>query len=348
MMKCKTLSVVLSFFTLMGCYMAACYVTAQTKLETYTNPVTTPVAADPSVMRAPDGTYYLYATQDDWADGQGSHYLPIFKSDDLVTWTFVTDALAAPPSWKDDGGFTWAPDISFKDGTYSLYYAASLWGDPNPCIGLATSKNPEGPFRDLSRAVFCSQDIGVENSIDPFVWTEGETRTLVWGSFHGIYAVKLSKDGTKVVGETTQLADDRFEGAYIVQHDGAYYLFVSSGSCCDGEYSTYTLYVGRSESLLGPYLDKDGKSLLGGGGTVVLAANDTWVGPGHNSVIQDAAGTDWLFYHAIPRDDPRLSNGVNRRPALLERLTWQGGWPVVNGGKGPSSSPQPVPTVSAP
>ena len=124
--------------------------------QTYTNPVATPVAADPSVIRAPDG-FYLYATQDDWADGQGNHYLPIFKSKDLVTWTYLRDALPAPPTWKEDGGFTWAPDISFRGGTYYLYYAASLWGDPNPCIALATSETPEGPFQDLGRPVFCSQ-----------------------------------------------------------------------------------------------------------------------------------------------------------------------------------------------
>ena len=326
--------------------LAASYVTAQ--IDTYKNPVVTPVAADPSVIRAPDGTFYLYATQDDWADGQGNHYLPIFSSHDLTHWTFVADAFLGPPTWKETGGFTWAPDISFYRGQYYLYYAASLWGDPNPCIGLGTSKTPEGPFTDLGRAVFCSEAIGVANSIDPFVWSDGGTRTLVWGSFHGIYAVKLGKDGTTAVGETTQLADDRFEAPYIVKRDGFYYLFVSAGSCCDGANSTYTLYVGRSKNLTGPYLDKQGQRLLAGGGTLIVAANETWVGPGHNSVIQDDAGTDWLFYHAIPRSDPRLSNGVNRRPALLEQITWQGGWPVVNGGAGPSATAQPVPTIFTP
>lgn len=318
--------------------------------QTYTNPVATPVAADPSVIRAPDGTFYLYTTQDDWADGQGNHYLPIFSSDDLVNWTFVADAFLTPPSWKETGGFTWAPDISFDRGTYYLYYAASLWGDPNPCIGLGTSENPEGPFEDLGRAVFCSEDIGVDNSIDPFVWDGGEIRTMVWGSGHGIYAVGLSEDGTEALGEPIELAgDDRYyEAPWISRHGGFYYLFLSAGSCCEGENSTYTLYVGRSENLTGPYLDADGQSLLVGGGTVVLAANETWVGPGHNSVIRDDAGTDWLFYHAIPRDNPRLTNGVNRRPALLEQITWQDGWPTVNGGAGPSSNPQPVPVISTP
>lgn len=323
---------------------------AHVAAQTYVNPVVTPVAADPSVIRAPDGTFYLYATQDDWADGQGSHYLPIFKSKDLVTWTYLKDALPAPPAWKEDGGFTWAPDISFRDGTYYLYYAASLWGDPNPCIALATSKNPEGPFEDLGRPVFCSQDIGVGNSIDPFVWNGGKVRTVVWGSGQGIYAVNLSEDGTRAVGKPVQLAGDAlyYEAPYLIRRKGFYYLFLSAGSCCEGENSTYTLYVGRSRELTGPYLDKEGRSLLEDGGSVVIPANDTWVGPGHNAVIRDDAGNDWVFYHAIPRDDPRLTNGVNRRPVLTDHIVWRGGWPTVNGGAGPSTTPQPAPTVSAP
>ncbi len=317
--------------------------------QTYTNPVATPVAADPSVIRTDDG-FYLYATQDDWADGQGNHYLPVFRSDDLVTWAYVGDALTAPPAWKEDGGFTWAPDISFSGGSYYLYYAASLWGDPNPCIGLATSQNPKGPFEDLGRPVFCSEDIGVANSIDPFVWNEDGTRTMVWGSGQGIYAVGLNEDGTQAVGEPVELAGDDlyYEAPYIVQRGRYYYLFLSAGSCCEGENSTYTLYVGRSEKLLGPYLDRQGQNLLEGGGSVVVPANDTWVGPGHNSVVQDDAGADWLFYHAILRDDPRLTNGVNRRPALLDRIVWKAGWPTVNEGAGPSTTAQPEPTVAAP
>lgn len=316
--------------------------------QTYTNPVITPVAADPSIIRAPDGSFYLYATQDDWGDGQGSHYLPIFKSDDLVTWTYLKDVFTVPPNWKESGGFTWAPDISYHDGRYSLYYAYSLWGDPDPCIALATAAQPEGPWTDLGHAVFCSKDIGVENSIDPFVWDEDGTRTLIWGSFHGIYAVALSADGTRAEGEKLELAAGPVEGAYVYRHDGDYYLFLSSGSCCDGANSTYHVVVGRSQSLTGPYVDAEGRDLRSSGGSVILARNDTFVGPGHVSVISDDAGVDWLLYHAIPLAEPRLPNGVNHRPALLERIDWVNGWPVINGGRGPSSTPQLVPTITRP
>jgi arabinan endo-1,5-alpha-L-arabinosidase len=325
---------------------------AGTQAQTYTNPVVTPVAADPDVIRAPDGTFYLYATQDDWSDGRGEHYLPIFRSDDLVNWTFVKDAFALPlgarPSeWKSGAGFYWAPDISFRDGTYYLYYAASLWGDPNPCIGLATAEHPEGPWEDLGRAVFCSEDIGVENSIDPEVWDEDGTRTMVWGSGHGIYAVTLSEDGTEAVGEPVQLAGDTlyFEAPYITQREGYYYLFLSAGTCCEGEWSTYTLYVGRSEDLTGPYLDSEGRDMLTGGGDIILARNDVWAGPGHNTVVTDDEGVDWIIYHGIPIDDPVLPSGATRRPALLDRLEWEDGWPVVNGGAGPSHTEQAAPTV---
>lgn len=317
--------------------------TKPTSGATYTNPVVTPVAADPSIIRAEDGSYYLYATQDDWADGKGSRYIPIFKSEDLVNWTYVRNAFVWPPAWKGGGGGYWAPHISKRDDTYYLYYSVSTWGDENPCIGLGTSKNPEGPFTDLERPVFCSQDIGVANSIDPFVWDDGDTRTMVWGSFNGIYSVKLSEDGTEAVGDKTQLADTRFEAPWIVRRGGFYYLFLSAGSCCDGEFSTYAVYVGRAKNLTGPYLDKAGRDLNQGGGEILLGRNDTWVGPGHNALVQDDVGDDWLLYHAIPKDNPRLTNGVNNRPTLLDRLEWKGGWPSMTG---PSHTPQPAPRVA--
>lgn len=312
--------------------------------ERYTNPVVTPVAADPAVLRAPDGTFYLYATQDKW-DGL-EHYVPIFRSSDLVEWAYLGDAFAWPSSWKTGGGFYWAPDVVRVGDEYRMYYSASLWGDPNPCIGRATAPHPEGPWSDLGRAVFCSEDIGVANSIDAFVWPHADgSSTMMWGSFHGIHAVELNEEGTDPVGPVMLVADTRFEAPYVVRRQGRYYLFLSAGSCCAGAASTYQLFVARSDELTGPYLDAEGRDVRFGGGTLILEANDTWVGPGHNSVVQDDAGADWLVYHAIPRDDPRLPNTVNRRPALIDRIDWVDGWPSVREGQGPSDTPVAAPVV---
>jgi len=312
--------------------------------QTFTNPVIAPVAADPSVIRAPDGSWYLYATQDRWDDGV-EHYLPMFRSSDLVAWEFIGDVFTFPPRWKQQG-FLWAPDISVVDGVYHLYYSYSTWGDPNPCIGLATAPAPEGPWEDHGRPVFCSDDIGVRNSIDPYHHVaEDGARTLIWGSFNGIHAVALSADGTEPVGEPVRLADSRFEAAYVHERDGFYYLFLSSGSCCEGASSTYTTWVGRSEALLGPYVDDRGSDLRYGGGRVVLYQNESWVGPGHNTVVTDDAGTDWIVYHAIKPGNAVLRSGATRRPVLMDKVEWRDGWPVVNDDTGPSSEAQAVPVV---
>ncbi len=312
--------------------------------DTYTNPVIEPVAADPSLVRHDDGAWYLFATQDRWDDGI-EHYVPIFRSHDLVDWTFVGDAFAFPPRWKPQG-FLWAPSVHRVDDGYEMYYAYSTWGDPNPCIGRATAPHPVGPWDDLGQAVFCSDDVGVRNSIDPFLWVADDgTRTLVWGSFHGIYAIALDEAGTAPVGEPVRLADERFEAPYVIHRDGAYHLFLSSGSCCDGAASTYVTWVGRSDDLWGPYRDDLGRDLRYGGGRVVLYRNDAWVGPGHVAVAVDDAGDDWLVYHAIDPTRPTLRSGATRRPLLIDPITWRDGWPVVLDDAGPSSSPQPPPMV---
>jgi arabinan endo-1,5-alpha-L-arabinosidase len=310
---------------------------------TFANPVIEPVAADPSLFRDGDGTWYLYATQDRWDDGV-ERYLPIFASDDLVTWAYLGDVFLLPPRWKSQG-FLWAPDVSAFDGTYWLYYAYSTWGDPDPCIGLATAPHPAGPWSDLGRAVFCSSEVGVRNSIDPFVWIDGDERTLIWGSFHGIYAAALAPDGASLAGDLVRLADERFEGAYVVEREGAHYLFVSSGSCCDGASSTYVTWVGRADALLGPYRDDLGRDLRYGGGRVVLYRNNDWVGPGHPAIARDDAGTDWIVYHAIDPKRPLLRSSATRRPVLIDPISWHDGWPVVHDDAGPSAAPQAKPVV---
>ncbi len=88
---------------------------------------------------------------------------------------------------------------------------------------------------------------------------------MIWGSFHGIYAISLDAAGTRPIGDKVRLADDRFEGSYLHKRGDYYYLFLSAGSCCEGAASTYTVYVGRSRNVLGPYVDSQGRDLRYGG-----------------------------------------------------------------------------------
>ncbi|WP_332634711.1 family 43 glycosylhydrolase [Halalkalibacter flavus] len=333
-------------FVLGGLLMTGCQ---SEEAKTYQNPVFEPVIADPSIVYAHDGYFYVYGTEDHFGDERGQPLIPIIRSKDLVEWEYVGEALEEKPEWKDQG-FLWAPDIVHRNDKYYLYYAVSTWGDPDPGIGIAISENPEGPFEDLGN-LFTSSEIDVRNSIDPMFYEYDGKNYLFWGSFHGIYGVELSEDGLEVTGEKFRVAGNAFEAPYIIERDGYFYFFASLGSCCEGLNSKYRVAVGRAESIEGPYLDKDGNDLLDSEGTLILKgeseedSESVFVGPGHNAIITDDEGTDWIVYHAIERDKPYLPLGATRRPLMIDPIIWEDGWPTIKGSI-PSSEPQKAPVFN--
>lgn len=295
-------------------------VTEEQQQDKYRNPVIDYSLPDPSVIRADDGYFYLYATED-------IRNLPIHRSRNLVDWEYVGTAFTehTRPSFEPDGGI-WAPDINKIGNKYVLYYSMSVWGGEWTCgIGCATAERPEGPFTDKGK-MFRSNEIQVQNSIDPFYIEEDGKKYLFWGSFRGISCVELSEDGLSVKEGSTprQVAGTAYEGTYIHKKDGYYYFFASIGSCCEGLNSTYTTVVGRSENLLGPYMDKQGRSMLDNNHEVLIRKNNAFVGTGHNSeIVTDDAGNDWFFYHAVSTKNPE------GRVLMLDRIDWKDGWPVV-------------------
>ena len=179
--------------------------------NTYKNPVINYSLPDPTVIKANDGFFYLYATED-------IRNTPIYRSQDLVNWKFVGTAFtdATRPTFEPKGGL-WAPDINSINGKYVLYYSMSVWGGEWTCgIGVATSDKPEGPFTDHGK-LFRSNEIDVQNSIDPFYIEENAKKYLFWGSFRGIYAIELSDDGLSVKpgAEKQRIAGTAYEGTYI-------------------------------------------------------------------------------------------------------------------------------------
>ncbi|MDE6257070.1 MAG: family 43 glycosylhydrolase [Muribaculaceae bacterium] len=309
-------------------------VSAKSK-EYYSNPVINQSAPDPTVIRSDDGTYYLYATEN-------VRNVPIFKSDDLVNWELVGTAFTndTRPQMVPDGNI-WAPDIQRIGDRYVLYYSKSRWGGEWECgIGVATADSPEGPFTDCG-PLFISNEIGVQNSIDPIYVAEGDKKYLFWGSFRRIYAIELSKDGLKVKegAKPIQIAGTLTEGTNIFKHDGYYYLVGSAGSCCDGERSTYHVVVARSKDLLGPYVNKEGVPAMENGFTTILSRSKEVIGPGHNAnFVTDDAGQFWLLYHGFGAAEPNEG-----RKVYLDRVVWgKDGWPTINAGEPSSTAEKPI------
>ncbi|WP_129787251.1 family 43 glycosylhydrolase [Promicromonospora panici] len=333
---------------------------------TFTNPITEPFAdtyADPAVIRGKDGWWYLYATSDPLVSGGPFGNMHVSRSRDLESWEYVGTIFDEEnrPSWAASASYFWAPDIRYVDGQYVMYYTVTdTEANPDPwdyTIGVATAPTPTGPWTDSGGPVLqprpASGD-GYLNTIDPALFADEDgSRYLYFGGFNGgIWVTELDETGTRAVGEPTRVTvADRYEGAFVVKRDGWYYLMGSSANCCSGPVTGYSVYTGRSRSPLGPFVDHEGVSLNESrvGGTQVVAQNgNRWIGVGHHAVLTDASGQDWMFYHAIDKDDAWLNEpgGVNRRPTLIDRMDWIDGWPVVNAGAGPSEGPQPGP-VSA-
>lgn len=123
---------------------------------------------------------------------------------------------------------------------------------------------------------------------------------------------------------------------YIHKKNGYYYLFASTGTCCEGLKSTYQTVVGRSSSLWGPYLDKQGRSMLDNNHVVLIHNNKSFVGTGHNAeLITDKADNDWILYHGVSVSNPY------GRVLLLDRVDWKKGWPVVKSSSASTESPKP-------
>ncbi len=234
----------------------------------------------------------------------------------------------------------WAPDISFFNGRWHLYYAISSFGTQDSAIGLATNAtlDPNSPgYAWVDHGIVLRSRPGDRwNAIDPsLVLDESGEPWLAWGSFwQGLWMRKIdastgmldrrTPDAIHLADRSTGPGDTAaIEGVFIVQRHGRWYLFASFDQCCQGASSTYNLRVGRSDALTGPYVDRAGVPLTEGGGTLILSEYDHWKGPGHNGMLVED-GVYWMVYHAY---DAQL-NGISK--LRIESLSWDAeGWPSL-------------------
>jgi arabinan endo-1,5-alpha-L-arabinosidase len=289
---------------------------------------------DPSIIKEGD-TFYIFSTRAG---------ISVRCSKDLVVWRLCGDVFAHLPHWsvKDVQGLRglWAPDVSYFNGRYHLYYSASTFGSNRSSIGLATNQTLD-PASDKYQwtdkgAVISSYASDDWNAIDPnIILDERGQPWLSFGSFWG--GIKLrkidpatgnldSKDQTLyslASRPRTSSLPGAVEAPFIIRKNGYYYLFVSFDFCCRGKESTYNIRVGRSRLVTGPYKDRNGDDLRSGGGTLVVGSQGRWRGPGHCSILQDEDG-EKIVYHAY---DAEKRGAATLR---ISPLVWDAeGWPAL-------------------
>lgn len=296
---------------------------------------------DPVMIRQ-GGIYYVFGT------GMG---ISVLSSTDMKSWKQEKPVFERAPAWTFktvDGfrGHIWAPDISFYNGLYYLYYAVSSFGRNTSAIGLAVNKtlNPaDSDFKWIDQGMIIQSIPGRDlwNAIDPNIAVDDDGYSwMVFGSFwEGMKLVKLIPNRTALTNPEEwytvakrernpftpddKAGDAAIEAPFIFKKNGYYYLFVSWDYCCRGKESTYKVVVGRSKSITGPYLDKEEKPMTEGGGSLVIEGNEHYAGVGHNGVYT-LDDKDYMVFHAYDlRDDgkPKLK---------IKEIRWANLWPVVS------------------
>ena len=89
----------------------------------------------------------------------------------------------------------------------------------------------------------------------------------------------------------------------------------------------YKLIYGRSRSLFGPYVTKEGKRMLDSPDNYdeLLLPNDICLGPGHNAEwIEDDNGDTWMLYHGYLRSKLEL-----QRVVWLDQIKWKDDLPYI-------------------
>lgn len=303
-----------------------------------------PFIHDP-VMAFEDSTYYIYST------GMGIQQM---TSHDGKTWTVRHQpVMSVIPQWTRDSvpGFrhhVWAPDVIQWHGRWWLAYSCSTFGKNGSAIGLlSTRKLASGLWDDEGCIVSSREKRDNWNAIDPnFVIDDNDQPWLVWGSFwDGIKMARLDttmhiakgekpftvarryspKNNNRMANPTSKYAGtNAIEAPFIMKHGGYYYLFVSWDYCCMGSKSTYRVVVGRSKTVDGPYVDRNGEDMREGGGTPVIAGDKQ---------LFEAIGH--CATYTMNGEDIYISHGYsvkhNGAAILVQRkINWTAdGWPVL-------------------
>jgi arabinan endo-1,5-alpha-L-arabinosidase len=298
------------------------------------------IVHDPVMIKA-GAVYYLFCT------GFG---ISVWSSKDRENWKKERPVFDKAPEWSVQTipgfkGHIWAPDISYHEGKYYLYYAVSVFGKNTSAIGLAVNKTldpslPDFKWEDKGKVIQSVPGRDMWNAIDPNEIDDDKgNHWLTFGSFwDGIKLVRLNSDlATIALPEEwytiarrqrsfllpdTVAGDAAIEAPFLFKKGRYYYLFDSWDYCCRGEKSTYKLVVGRSEKIQGPYVDKEGVPLNVGGGSTVLAGDKNWYGVGHNAVVT-VDGIEYLIFHGYDAHD-------NGKPKLIiAQLNWLNDWPMA-------------------
>jgi len=282
-------------------------------MSTFRNPVLGGDRPDPAVLKVGD-EYWMTSSSFESAPG-----LLLYRSRDLVTWTYAGAALPEPV------GVTFAVDIAEVDGRFFIYipFIPASWSTlTEPSIFVIHADSMEGPWSE-------PVDLGIRGAIDPgHVVGEDGVRYLFT---NGVRRIALSDDGLSTVGELEHVYDGwhypdewiteayALEGPKLLRKDGWFYLISAVGGTA-GPPTGHMVIAARSRSVHGPWENSPHNPV-----TRTTDAAQAWWSRGHATIVPGPAGDDWwMLSHGYENGYRTLG-----RQILLEPVTWtDDGWPL--------------------
>lgn len=267
------------------------------------NPIIASIfTADPSAHVWEDGRIYIYASHD-MDPPRGCDLMDryhVFSSDDLANWVDEGEILRSDDvSWgRPEGGFMWAPDCAYRNGTYFFYYphpSGSDWNDTWK-IGVATSDKPASGFVDRGYI----EGLGGFAMIDPCVFQDDDGRAYMYYGGGGVcHGGELNDDMMSIKGEMADMTGlaDFHEAAWTFKRDGVYYL-----TYADNLHDNNRMRYATSEHPLGPWTYRG------------IFLEPTGCSTTHGSVVQ-FKGRWYLFYH-----NQAISDQGNLRSVCIDEL----------------------------
>jgi len=249
------------------------------------NPFITSIyTADPSAHVWADGRLYVYPSHD-MDPAKGCDLMDryhVFSTDDMVNWRDEGEIFnASQVAWgRKEGGFMWAPDCAYKNGTYYYYFphpSETKWNNTWK-IGVATSKQPASNFKQAGYI----EGLGGDAMIDPcvFVDTDG-TAYFYYGGGRMCKGGKLKDNMTELDGTMQGMEGlvDFHEGTWVFKRNGIYYLTYADNNPIENQ-----LRYATSSSPLGPWIYRG------------VYLGKTGCDTNHGSVIE-YKGKWYAFYH---------------------------------------------------
>lgn len=290
--------------------------------QTYHNPILAGTYPDPSIIRVGEDYYMVNSSFCLFP------CIPISHSKDLIHWEVVGHAITRP-EWAhlegmESGRGYWAADISYYKGRFYIAatYRLNEVNGPRRKQMVTSSERPEGPYEE---PVFIDED-----GIDPSIFNDDDGRRYMIVN-RGARIFELSEDGKRKISEPRLLlygcCKKTSEGPHLLKKDGYYYLFQAEGGTGQG----HRISVSRSDSLYGVYKPSPYNPLI--------RQNDENAPVqccGHGKLVQTQNG-DWYLVYLCLRQPGKMP-GILGRETALEPVIWTAdGWPVANGGQGPSN-----------